>query len=124
MIDDLRQRLIAQGMSIELTLAAKQYVASKGTDAAFGARPLRRAIQRLIEDPLSEEVLEGKWKEGSIILVDFVADELVFAPGKGEVPKLRQRETLALESAAEHNLGLPPSANGSSGGTSGDMAAD
>ncbi len=124
MIDDLRQRLIAQGMSIELTLAAKQYVASKGTDAAFGARPLRRAIQRLIEDPLSEEVLEGKWKEGSIILVDFVADELVFAPGKGEVPKLHQRETLALESAAEHNLGLPPSANGSSGGTSGDMAAD
>ncbi len=124
MIDDLRQRLVAQGMSIELTLAAKQYVASQGTDAAFGARPLRRAIQRLIEDPLSEEVLEGKWKEGSIILVDFVADELVFAPGKGEIPKLRQRETLALESAAEHNLGLPSSTGGSSSGVSGDAAAD
>ena len=74
MVDDLRQRLIVQGMSIELTEAAKKYIAEKGTDTAFGARPLRRAIQRLIEDPLSEEVLEGKWGEGSIILVDYVGD--------------------------------------------------
>lgn len=117
MIDDLRQRLIVQGMSIELTLAAKRYVASQGTDAAFGARPLRRAIQRLIEDPLSEEVLEGKWKEGSIILVDYVGDELVFAPGTGEIPKLRERKTLALTSAPLEEKALPPKA-------SSDAAAD
>ncbi len=109
MIEDLRQRLIAQGMSIQLTEEAKKHVASKGTDAAFGARPLRRAIQRLIEDPLSEEVLEGKWKEGAIVLVDYVGDELVFAPGKGEIPKLKQRETLALESGAGSSMQLPPS---------------
>jgi ATP-dependent Clp protease ATP-binding subunit ClpC len=111
MIDDLRQRLIVQGMNIELTEAAKHYVASKGTDAAFGARPLRRAIQRLIEDPLSEEVLEGTWKEGSTILVDYVGDELVFAPGTGEIPKLRERKTLALKSAAPEEKALPPTAN-------------
>ena len=107
MIDDLRQRLIVQGMSIELTEAAKKHVAEKGTDTAFGARPLRRAIQRLIEDPLSEEVLEGKWGEGSIILVDYVGDELVFAPGEGEIPKLKARKTLALESAGPGSS-LPP----------------
>ena len=107
MIDDLRQRLIVQGMSIELTEAAKRHVAEKGTDTAFGARPLRRAIQRLIEDPLSEEVLEGKWGEGSIILVDYVGDELVFAPGEGEIPKLKARKTLALESAGPGSS-LPP----------------
>ena len=107
MVDDLRQRLIVQGMSIELTEAAKKYIAEKGTDTAFGARPLRRAIQRLIEDPLSEEVLEGKWGEGSIILVDYVGDELVFAPGEGEIPKLKQRKTLALESAGPGSS-LPP----------------
>ena len=98
-------------MNIELTEAAKHYVASKGTDAAFGARPLRRAIQRLIEDPLSEEVLEGTWKEGSTILVDYVGDELVFAPGTGEIPKLRERKTLALKSAAPEEKALPPTAN-------------
>ncbi len=107
MVDDLRQRLIVQGMSIELTEAAKKHIAEKGTDTAFGARPLRRAIQRLIEDPLSEEVLEGKWGEGSIILVDYVGDELVFAPGEGEVPKLKARKTLALESAGPGSS-LPP----------------
>ena len=114
MIDDLRQRLIAQGMSIELTTAAKEHITSKGTDTAFGARPLRRAIQRLIEDPLSEEVLEGKWKEGSIILVDCVDDELIFAPGTGEIPKLKQRKTLALEGAGSTGGGKLPPATGSS----------
>ncbi len=125
LVDDLRQRLIVQGMSIELTPAAKRHIAAEGTDKAFGARPLRRAIQRLIEDPLSEEILEGKWTEGSIILVDYVGDELVFAPGKGEVPKLRARKTLALEAPAS-NLSIAPAAAGSSGhGTAGgDAVAD
>ena len=120
MIDDLRQRMIVQNMSIELTEAAKRYVASKGTDAAFGARPLRRAIQRLIEDPISEEILLGKWGDGSIILVDYVGDELVFAPGSGEIPKLRERKTLALEAASD--LSVKPSTSSSSGGSVGDGA--
>ena len=124
MIEDLRQRLIAQGMSIELTDAAKHHIAAKGTDVAFGARPLRRAIQRLIEDPLSEEVLEGKWKEGSIVLVDCVEDELVFAPGKGEVPKLKQRETLAIEGSTEAARQLPPSSGAGHKSVDGGAAAE
>ena len=59
MVADLRNRLIAQGMSIELTDAARDLVAKEGTDPVYGARPLRRAIQTLIEDPLAEELLGG-----------------------------------------------------------------
>ena len=42
-------------------------VAKEGTDTAFGARPLRRAIQRMLEDPLSEQILEGRWTSGSVV---------------------------------------------------------
>ena len=54
MVADLRERLIAQNMTINLTDDAYKLIAKEGTDAAYGARPLRRAIQRLLEDPLSE----------------------------------------------------------------------
>ena len=61
LVDDLRQRLIANGMNIELSDAAIEKIVAEGTDLTNGARPLRRAIQRLIEDPLSEELLAGEW---------------------------------------------------------------
>jgi len=61
MVGELRNRLIGQGMSIELTDAAKDLLAKEGTDPVYGARPLRRAIQTLIEDPLAEQLLENGW---------------------------------------------------------------
>ncbi len=70
MVLELRDRLIANGMSIDLTDAARDLIAKNGTDPVYGARPLRRAIQSMIEDPLSEELLEGKWQSGDIVLVD------------------------------------------------------
>ena len=75
MVDDLRQRLIAQNMTINLSKEASEYIAKEGTDTTFGARPLRRAIQRLLEDPLSEEILEGKWTSGSVIEVSLEEGE-------------------------------------------------
>ena len=98
MVAELRNRLITNGMSIELTDAARDYVAKKGTDKIYGARPLRRAIQTLIEDPLSEELLEGKWVAGDIIKVDAVGEgedeKLTFAKGEGEIPALTERVAL------------------------------
>ena len=108
MVDELRQRLIANGMSIELTPAALDLIVEKGTDRAMGARPLRRAIQTLIEDPLSEELLAGEWTEGDIVLADVVpaaegsasveggAHErrLVFSHTAGEVPAPRRHGAL------------------------------
>ncbi len=97
MVDDLRNRLIEQGMSINLSIKARDYIADEGTDVAFGARPLRRAIQRILEDPISEQLLEGKWKAGDIIDADFNGEEVVFAKGKGDVPAPRKRQNIAKE---------------------------
>ena len=97
MVADLRDRMIERNMSINLTEGATRLIAREGTDAAFGARPLRRAIQRLLEDPLSEQILEGKWPAGSIIDVDEKDGELVFAQGSGTVPEPRKRDSLARD---------------------------
>lgn len=88
MVADLRRRLVMEGMSIELTDAARDFVAQEGTDAVYGARPLRRAIQTLIEDPLAEELLEGGWSAGEIVLVDFDEEghKLSFTHGTGDIP--------------------------------------
>ena len=97
MVDELRQRLIEMDMTITLTDAAKDLIAADGVDATMGARPLRRAIQRLLEDPISEQILQGIWAAGSVIAVDVKDDELTFKPGEGVVPKPRKRDTIARE---------------------------
>lgn len=102
MVADLRRRLVGQGMSIELTDAARDIVAKKGTDPVYGARPLRRAIQTLIEDPVAEALLMGQWKAGDIILVDAQGDELTFSKGEGEIPALEERIHLEAPKAREH----------------------
>ncbi|WP_455138236.1 ATP-dependent Clp protease ATP-binding subunit [Thermophilibacter sp.] len=94
MVADLRDRLVAQGMSIELTDAARDLVAKQGADPVYGARPLRRAIQSLIEDPLSEELLQGLWHRGEIIRVDERDGALVFEHATGEIPAPRHRESM------------------------------
>ena len=102
MIGDLRNRLIANGMSIELTDAARDYIAKQGTDPVYGARPLRRAIQTLIEDPLSEQMLMGTWKAGDVIAVDAGEDGLTFSKGEGEIPAMTERVHMDLPRAREH----------------------
>jgi ATP-dependent Clp protease ATP-binding subunit ClpB len=74
----LRERLAERGLSIELTPAAKEVVVEAGWDPTYGARPLKRALQRLIENPLALRLLEGDVREGDTVLVDAVDGELVF----------------------------------------------
>ena len=99
MVADLRERLIAQNMTINLTDDAYRLIAKEGTDAAYGARPLRRAIQRLLEDPLSEELLEGKWTSGSVIQASVSEDgeSLAFVPGTGSIPAPRKHDNIARD---------------------------
>lgn len=130
MVADLRERMIAQNMSINLTPAATKLIAKEGTDTTFGARPLRRAIQRLLEDPLSEQILEGKWQSGSIVDVDVdeSGDNLEFKQGSGVVPAPRKRDSIARDAElllTNYDLGHAglPSA-GSGGGTASGGAAD
>ena len=126
MIADLRERLIEQNMTINLTPEASRFVAKEGTDLSFGARPLRRAIQRLIEDPLSEQLLEGRWSSGSVIDVDVEDDKLVFNAGTGSIPAPRKRDTIAAEAElllAGYDLGHA-GISSRGGSSAGGQAAD
>jgi len=77
-----RKLLEEKEIFLEVTEKAKDLIAKEGYDPDFGARPLRRAIQRLIEDPLSEEILKGKFKERDNIMVDIKDGDIIFSKKK------------------------------------------
>jgi ATP-dependent Clp protease ATP-binding subunit ClpC len=79
-------QLETQGLHMELTTDAKLLLANKGYDPSLGARPLRRAIQRMIEDPLSEKILWKEFHAGETIMVDALDDEIVFRAIEGIEP--------------------------------------
>ena len=81
----VREQLKAKDLEIEITDAAKTVLAEKGYDPALGARPLRREIQRLIEDPLSEKLLWKEFRAGQTIIIDARDGEIVFE-GAGVPP--------------------------------------
>ncbi|HEY3070145.1 MAG TPA: AAA family ATPase, partial [Gaiellaceae bacterium] len=74
----LQARLAERGIGIELTPGAKEFLADAGWDPTYGARPLKRAIQRLVENRLAVRLLEGEFAEGDTVRVDASDDELVF----------------------------------------------
>jgi ATP-dependent Clp protease ATP-binding subunit ClpC len=74
----LTEQLKAKDLEIELSDAAKGFLAEKGYDPSLGARPLRRTIQRLVEDPLSEKLLWKEFRAGQTVLVDVVDGEIAF----------------------------------------------
>jgi len=78
MMKDVQKRLADRKITVELTEEAKKRLAKEGFDPVFGARPLRRAIQRQVENPLSKMILEGEFEEGARILVDAAADGFSF----------------------------------------------
>ncbi|MCX7918162.1 MAG: ATP-dependent Clp protease ATP-binding subunit [bacterium] len=78
MLTEMKQRLAEQGLTLRLTEAAKEFLGTVGFDPTNGARPLRRALQRYVEDPLSEELLRGRFKEGGEIIADVQNDKIIF----------------------------------------------
>ena len=88
MMKRVREQLKGKDIEIELTDAAKELLAEKGYDVSLGARPLRRTIQRLVEDPLSEKLLWKEFKAGQTIIVDTRDGEIVFevAPATPDTP--------------------------------------
>lgn len=77
-LQSLRKRLARNGMTLELTDNAKQFLGAKGFDPAYGARPLKRTLQQYIENPLSMAILEGRVKDGDTIVADLEGEELKF----------------------------------------------
>jgi ATP-dependent Clp protease ATP-binding subunit ClpC len=76
---DIGERVAEKGMSVTLTREAKELLVEKGFDPIFGARPLRRALQVYFEDPLSDDILRGKFNKGSSIKVGRRGDKLTFS---------------------------------------------
>jgi ATP-dependent Clp protease ATP-binding subunit ClpC len=100
-------QLQGQGLGIELTEAAKKHLAEKGYDPSLGARPLRRAIQRLVEDPLSERLLWKEFRAGQIIVVDSEVDPetdervITFSSKEGFEPPTMEMATAGDGEGAE-----------------------
>jgi ATP-dependent Clp protease ATP-binding subunit ClpC len=90
----LFSRVNGLGYKIELTDAAKEFIADKGYDSQFGARPLKRAIQKYLEDPIAEEILKGELNEGDTMLVDFdkEANEIKIIDQKADKKKPKEEE--------------------------------
>ena len=95
MVKELDQRLARQGLTMELDDAAYQHLAEVGFDSVYGARPLRRAILRMLEDPISEAILSGDYREGDQIKVSLQDGELQFHKESAAKPET------AAETAAE-----------------------
>ncbi len=106
-IEKLMKRIKLQGITLDVTKAAKEYLAEKGYDQNYGARPLRRAIQKYLEDPLSEEILKGNFKEGSVIKVKHRknAEDFEFVDLKKESDIEKEITEILEESNSDNNSG-------------------
>lgn len=96
----LLKRIQSLGITFEFDDAAKSFLSEKGYDPKYGARPLRRAIQKYVEDPVSEEVLKGSFKEGSHVMVSYKdgAEELIFV----DISQSKLPEKIEPESISEN----------------------
>jgi len=82
MLDEMEKLIEEKEIELEVTEEAKDLIAQEGYDPDFGARPLRRAIQRLIENALSEDILQGKFKAGDKVVASIKDGKLVFSKKK------------------------------------------
>ncbi len=123
MVSRTREQLMVHGMGIVLTPEARTLLAAQGFDPALGARPLRRSIQRLIEDPLSEQLLAGNWQVGDVIEAYVEGDSLAFRKGEGDVavPAKRHPEDKPAKPvpASTSRSARKPRGGQSAGGASG-----
>jgi len=94
LLNRVRTELVEQELKIEVTVEAKDFLVEKGFDPTFGARPLRRAIQNHIEDPMAEGVLEGRFHRGETIYVDVQNGELVMTSSVREAEPEALAETV------------------------------
>jgi len=85
-IEDVKHRLKERQVEIELTAEAKEFLIEKGFDQVYGARPLKRTIQRYLEDPLAQEIITGRLREATLIHVGVADGKLSFTPVPPTVP--------------------------------------
>ena len=96
-MSEVRERLSEHGLSVKVTAEARDWLANIGYDPAFGARPLRRALQKHVESPLSMKLLAGEFGSGDIVLVD-VEDQ------EGEQVLVFQHQEKSSDVVAEESV--------------------
>ena len=109
----VKDRLAERGLSLEISPAAKNKLVEQGTDFKYGARPLKRAIQRLIEDPLAEQLLARKFKAGETIYVKKTGDALDF------VAKVKKAKAAKATAGSTHAKAAHAKGGSASGGSAG-----
>ncbi|MDZ7270615.1 MAG: ATP-dependent Clp protease ATP-binding subunit [candidate division KSB1 bacterium] len=87
LIDEMAAKLKDRDIEVEITKGARELLATKGFDPVFGARPLRRTIQKLVEDPIAEEILRGRFGDGSRIRIGHKGDKLTFTEVARKEPR-------------------------------------
>jgi ATP-dependent Clp protease ATP-binding subunit ClpC len=87
---EIRERLAEHGLTVELSPAAREWLANVGFDQNFGARPLRRALQKFVESPLSVKLLSGEFHEGDHVLVDYDAAQNRIVFNRAEPVRINQ----------------------------------
>jgi len=87
MVKDLQKRLAERKLGVESTNEAKAWLVKQGYDPIYGARLLRRAIERYVENPLSSKLLRGEFSPGDTVTVSFENDNLVFTSGVAKAAK-------------------------------------
>jgi ATP-dependent Clp protease ATP-binding subunit ClpC len=97
-IQEIAERLEEQGLQIELTSEARKWLARQGFDPQFGARPLRRTLQRYVESPLSIQLLRGEFHHGDRVLLEVGEDGLIFQPQEPVIMVEPQREEMEVPS--------------------------
>ena len=91
-LDEFKKRLEDRDIAVRITPGAKNLIAEKGFDQAFGARYLKRTVQKLLEDPLAEEILQGRFGDGSKIRVTKKGDSLIFDDERKNVDVVEEQE--------------------------------
>jgi ATP-dependent Clp protease ATP-binding subunit ClpC len=119
MVKEISDRLSEQKITIAYKKKAKEFLIEKGFDEKFGARPLRRLLQKEVEDPLSMEILKGRFSTGDTIEIDMRSEKIVFRRQQGKESRSKEPELPiadngkpvdpeVLESAASDSSGQPP----------------
>ncbi|HEY8989514.1 MAG TPA: AAA family ATPase, partial [Candidatus Limnocylindrales bacterium] len=119
LLQGLELRIAQQDLTIELTPAARQVIVREGTDPAYGARPLKRTIQRLVENPLARSLLKGEFAPGDTIKVDAdpVSGTLVFSTDRSTVvAESGTRRDARSRSGSDDDTGEPELAGAAAGG--------
>nr|MCR4941112.1 hypothetical protein [Treponemataceae bacterium] len=117
-IDEFRKRIAEKGLDIELKPSARRYFIENGYDPAFGARPMRRLIQRELEDATATLILQGKCKAGSLLVAEAKKDKLVLSVTDESEKQRGAASSVATKKADSKKTGLGKTGSGKAGTTS------